>query len=262
MVQPRREKILAEVFNRGHVTVSELAEALGVSAATVRRDLRVLADGGELELVHGGAVSKRDAAYTFRARRMRNVEAKRTIGRLAAGLVADNDQIFIDSGTTCFEMAPYLRDRRGLSVIVNSIQLAMELDSPALSVIVLGGQYRPERLDTIGPLATASLEKLRGFLAFVGADGLSMEFGLTANDIERADLYGLAVGHARQTILLADHAKFTTTSLYRVADLEAISRIVTDRQPSEDWRAFLRDKGIEVIYPDPAGQVPGGNSTT
>ena len=250
----RRERILAEVFDRGHVTVAELSSNLSVSAATVRRDLRALGEAGQLALVHGGAVCRRDAACSFRARQLRNAEAKRLIGRLAAGLVADDDQIFIDSGTSCFEMAPYLRDRRGLSVVVNSLALATELDAGGLNVILLGGQYRPERMDTIGPLATASLAKLRGYLAFVGADGLSMEFGLTASDIERADLYGLAVANARETVLLADHTKFTTTSLYKVADLATISRIVTDRRPAGEWCEFLQDKGIDLVHPGPDGR--------
>jgi DeoR/GlpR family transcriptional regulator of sugar metabolism len=258
-MQHRRERILSEVLEHGHVTVADLSAGLDVSAATVRRDLKAMAGSGQIELVHGGAVSRRDPAHAFRARRMRNTEAKRIIGRLAAGLVADNSQIFIDSGTTCLEMASHLRDRRGLSIVVNSLQLAMVLDTAGLNVIVLGGHYRPERMDTIGPLTTAALEKLRGYVAFLGSDGLSMEFGLTANDIERADLYGLAVGHAKETILLADHTKFTTTSLYKVADLEAVSKIVTDREPSADWRSFLQDEGIELIHPDP-DEVRGGDS--
>lgn len=250
-MQERRERILAELLDRGHVTVADLSASLEVSAATIRRDLKALAGAGELAMVHGGAVSRRDGAYSFRAKRLRNAEAKRIIGRLAAALVSDHDQIFIDSGTSCFELALNLRDRRGLSVIVNSLALAIELNTTGLNVIVLGGHYRPERMDTIGPLATASLEKLRGYVAFVGADGLSRDFGLTANDIERADLYGLAVGNARETILLADHTKFATASLYKVADLEVVSKIVSDRRPAGDWCEFLEAKGIELIYPGP-----------
>ncbi len=245
----RREKILAEAFRHGHVTVSGLAEKLDVSDATIRRDLRALADEGQIQLAYGGAVVARNAGQSFRAKALRNVEAKRAIGRLAAGLVGDGDQVFLDSGTTCFEIARHLRVRRGLSVIANSVRLGEELAAPGVSVILLGGQYRSERMDTVGPIATATLEQLRGYAAFVGTDGLSPEFGLTASDIESAALFRLAVRNAREAILVADHSKFATPSLYRIVEWDAIGRVVTDEPPSDEWQAFFRDRGIAVITP-------------
>jgi len=199
--------------------------------------------------VHGGAVLGHGNDLSFRSKSMRNVEAKRIIGRLAAELVSDGDQILLDSGTTCFQMAPFLRSKRGLLVIVNSTRLAMELNASGLSVILLGGQYRPPRMDTIGPLATAALDQLRGYLLFIGADGLSADFGLTAGDIDSADLYRRAVGNARETVLLADHSKFQTPSLFKIVGFDAISRIVTDREPSTQWMEFLESRKIQVIYP-------------
>ncbi|MEY4941529.1 MAG: hypothetical protein RIQ93_3264, partial [Verrucomicrobiota bacterium] len=77
-----------------------------------------MAENGEIEVVYGGATLRRSSDYSFRSKGMRNVEAKRVIGALAAKLVADDDQIFLDSGTTCFEMALFLKGRRGLSIIV------------------------------------------------------------------------------------------------------------------------------------------------
>jgi DeoR/GlpR family transcriptional regulator of sugar metabolism len=176
------------------------------------------------------------------------VEAKRVIGKLAAELVPDGEHIFLDSGTTSFEMTPFLKRRRGLSIIVNSARLALELDSPGVQVILLGGLYRPDRMDTTGPLATSTLEQLRGYVAFIGADGLHREFGLAAADIESAQLYRLAVGNARETVLLADHSKFTSPSLYKIVDWERISRVVTDREPSGEWLEFFQQQNIEVIF--------------
>ncbi|NQU75685.1 MAG: DeoR/GlpR transcriptional regulator [Planctomycetes bacterium] len=245
----RRDKILTELYDQQHVTATALAEVLSVSTATVRRDLRVLAEAGRLEQVYGGATLPRNGDYSFHAKAGRNVEAKRIVGRLAAELVADGEQLFIDSGTTCFEMVPYLKRKRGLSVIANSARVALELDTPKLNVILLGGQYRPDRMDTVGPLATAALEQLRGYSAFIGADGLSMEFGLTASDIASAHLYRLAVCNAQKTVLLVDHTKFLAPSLCRIVDWDAICRVVTDRPPVPRWMAFLQEKGIEITYP-------------
>ncbi len=245
----RRDRIIAQLLEQREVTASALAASLGASGATIRRDLHAMAKAGELELVYGGAVLPKKSDFSFRSKALRNVEAKRIIGQLAAARVEDGDQIFVDSGTTCFEMIPHLKSKKGLSVIANSARLALELDSPNVNVIMLGGQYRPGRMDTIGPLATAALERLRGYVAFIGADGLSMEFGLTASDIESAHLFGLAVRNARQTVVLADHSKFTSPSLCRIIEWDAVSVIITDRAPSAEWQRFLHERKIEIITP-------------
>jgi len=248
--QHRGESILSQIYEKGRVTVKDLAGEFSVSDATIRRDLRALAEGGQVELVYGGAALVKAHDYSFQSKGMRNVEDKRVIGELAAGLVGDNEQIFIDSGTTSFQMAQFLKGRRGLSIIANSARLALELDTPGLNVILLGGQYRPHRMDTIGPMATAALEQLRGYVAFIGADGLSMEFGLAANDIESAHLYDLAVRNSRKAVLVADHTKFLAPSLFKIVEFDAISQVVTSRRPLAEWMSFFDDRGIDVICPE------------
>ncbi len=249
--QQRRQRILATVLERGQATVKDLARDMAVSEATVRRDLRGLADGGEVELVYGGATLPRTSDFSFRSKAQRNVESKRIIGKLAAALVAAGETVFLDSGTTAFAMAPHLKRQRALSVIVNSARLAAELGTgngdPEL--ILLGGRFRADTMDTIGPLALATLEQLRGFRLFLGADGLSTEFGVTAADMESAHLYRLAIRNARETILLVDHSKFLSPSLVRICGFESLSRIVTDRAPSPDWLEFLNEQGIGLLHP-------------
>jgi len=245
--ETRKEVIIAELYDKSKVTVSGLAIKLQVSEATIRRDLKTLADDGLLELVYGGAVLPKVPDFSFHSKGMRNIKEKRIIGKIAAELINDNDQIFIDSGTTCFQMAPHLKRKRNLTIIANSARLAMELDS-TFNVILLGGKYRPERMDTIGPLAMKTLENLRGYTAYIGADGLSPEIGLMASDIESAHLYSLAIANAAKTILLVDHSKFAAPSLYKIVDFEAISKIVTDEELSGEWVQFLGDKNIEIIF--------------
>ncbi len=246
----RREKILAAILEKRHVSARDLAADVSASEATVRRDLKALAAEGEIELVYGGATLRRPSDYSFRSKGQRNVEAKRVVGRLAADLVGEDEQIFLDSGTTCFEMLPFLKVRRRLSIICSSARLALEMDTPGISVILLGGQYRPDRMDTVGSLATATLDQLRGYLCFIGADGLDREFGPAAADLESADLNRRAVRNARQTVLLVDHTKFAAASLCKIVDWELVSRIVTNRAPSPEWMDFLGARGIQVDYPE------------
>ncbi len=262
----RRDRILSSLVDKTHLTVRDLSAVLAVSEATIRRDLRSLADDGKLTLVHGGATLSPVSGFSFDAKHLRNLDAKKIVGALAAELVTDNDQVFLDSGTTCFEMAAHLRRRRNLSIILNSTRLAIELQGVTqthhgggamtggngtgnLSLIMLGGQYRPDRMDTIGPIATSTLEQLRGYQCFIGADGLAMDFGPSAADIDSAHLYRLAIQHARETIVVVDHSKFQSASLFKLVDWPRIQKLVTDQTPDEPWLTFFRGQNIEVIVP-------------
>ncbi len=248
-IQQRREGILTLAYRHGHVSIRQLSEHLKVSEATVRRDLHNLAAEGLLELSRGGAAVARNSDYSFLSKSMRNIEAKRLIAQLAANLVQDGDQIFIGSGTTCFGMAAHLRGRKGLSVIVNSVRTALELQSPGIDVLLLGGQYRPERMDTVGPLASETIERLRGYRAFLGTDGISQDFGLTSIDIESAHLLRLAARNARECILLADSSKFDRPALYKIIDLQMLKIVITEKEPGPDWLDFFAHHQISVMYP-------------
>jgi DeoR/GlpR family transcriptional regulator of sugar metabolism len=247
--QHRRQQILDEVFARRSATVVDLAAAVEASEATIRRDLKAMADEGQIDLVYGGATIRRASDFSFRSKQQRNIEAKRLIGRLAAELVRDDDQVFLDSGTTCFEMVPHLKRKRGLSLIANSARLALELDSPNTGVILVGGQYRPERMDCVGPLAVTELEQLRGYLCFIGADGVSTDFGPAASDLESAHLNRTAVLGSRETILVVDSTKFAAASLFRIVNWDRISRVITDAQPDAQWTSFFESNGITLLLP-------------
>lgn len=245
----RRQHILDSVRDRQHVSVKSLAIDLQVSEATVRRDLKALADENLVTPVHGGATIPRTRDFSLSSKLQRRLEAKQVIGELAAGLVQDGDQILVDSGTTCLQMAPHLRRRHDVTVVLNSARLAQELAAPGLRLVMLGGQYRPERMDAVGPIAMRTLEQLRGYVLFLGADGLSMDFGVAATDVESADLYRLAVANARETVLLADHSKFASPSMFRIVGWDGIDRVVSDKQPPSEWLAFFAERGIDVIAP-------------
>ena len=179
------------------------------------------------------------------------------IGDLAAQLVHDNELLYVDSGTTCYEMRHLLKHKRGLTIILNSVRLAAELGVNAdLNLIMIGGRYRPERMESVGPLAIEAIEQLRGYLAFIGADGLSKDFGLTASDIETANLYKHVMRNARETVLLADYSKMMSPSLFKIADIADISRVVTDKRPPEEWVEYFETSGIEMIYPNSEQEEP------
>ena len=256
----RQEMILAQLYEKQEVRAAALAKDLEISEATSRRDLRTLAQAGQVVLSYGGAVLARSTGFSFSSKAIRNVEAKRIIGALAASLANNGDQVFIDSGTTAYAMAPHLKSKRGLSVVANSARLVLELDSPNLEVILLGGQYRHERMDTIGPLAQAALDQLHGYVAFLGTDGLSMDHGVTASDVESAFLFRRAAANARKVILLADHSKFAAPSLCRLVGWDAIHLVVTDLLPAPPWLQFFAERSIPLLCPELSQASPGAAS--
>jgi DeoR family deoxyribose operon repressor len=149
-------------------------------------------------------------------------------------------------------MLPHLRDRTDLCLIANSARLALEPLPNSTNLILIGGQFRTDRMDLVGPIAAATLEQLHGFIAFIGADGASMDIGPTASDPESAHINRLAVRHAREAILVVDHSKLTRASVFRIVDWEPVSRVVTDREPPPDWREFFEERDVDVVFPESA----------
>jgi len=245
----RRQEIMSQLLEKKQVTVKALATSMGVSDATVRRDLKALAEEQGLKLVHGGAMLPRERDFSFEAKLRRASEEKRIIGQLAAQLVHDGDRVFFDSGTTCSAMVPHVKKRHDITILANSARLALELDAPGVQLFLIGGEYRPDRMDTIGPMAVDTLNQVRGYAAFIGADGLSMEFGPSASDLASAHLHRQVIQNAHQTVLLVDQSKFGNASLFQIVDWSQISAVVTDSEPEAEWRRFFRDKSITVVFP-------------
>ncbi len=256
-VHARHQSILAQLYERQEVSAKALARVFGVSEATVRRDLRALAATGQVVLSYGGAVLRPGTDYSYRSKATRNIEAKAIIGGLAARLCMEGDQIFLDSGTTCAAMAPHLKAKQGLSIIVNSARLALELESVNTEVILIGGQYRHDRMDTVGPLAHTTLDGLHGYVCFLGADGLSMDHGVMAADVESSYLFRRAAQNAREVVLVADHSKFAAASLCRVVGWDDIDTVVTDGAPSQEWLDFFTAHEIELVCPELAPATAG-----
>jgi len=241
---------MAQLLDKRQITVKELAQTMDVSGATVRRDLKILADEQGLELNHGGASLSPKRDYSFQAKLLRASEAKRIIGLLAGELVNDGDHIFLDSGTTCSEVVQHIKRKHNVTVLANSARLALDLDGTSVRLFMIGGEYRPDRMDNVGPMALITLHTVRGYVAFIGADGVSMDFGPSASDVESSHLHRQVIQNASSTVLLVDHGKLGNASLFQIADWVQVNTVVTDQAPNQEWAEFFREQNIAVIYPD------------
>jgi DeoR/GlpR family transcriptional regulator of sugar metabolism len=241
---------MSQLLEHKQVTVKNLASEMDVSDATVRRDLKALADEQGLRLVHGGATLPRERDFSFQARLMRAVEEKKTIGRLASQLIRDGDHVFLDSGTTCSELVPYVKRMHEITILTNSARLALELNAAGIQLFLIGGEYRPDRMDSIGPMAVSTLNQVRGYTAFIGADGLSSDFGPSASDLASAHLHRQVVANAVATVLLVDHSKFGNASLFQIVEWSQISTVITNKEPDGHWKQFFSDRNIALLFPD------------
>jgi DeoR family fructose operon transcriptional repressor len=149
-------------------------------------------------------------------------------------------------------MVPHVKKMHDITILANSARLALELDASGVQMFLIGGEYRPDRMDTIGPMAVETLNQVRGYMAFIGADGLSMDFGPSASDLASAHLHRQVIHNASQTVLLVDRSKFASPSLFQIVDWSQINSIVTDHEPGSEWRRFFRDRDINVVLPEGA----------
>lgn len=249
----RRDRILRQLDRQGAVKVTALSEALGVSEATLRRDLQLMEDGGLLRRTHGGAVRLKPDESRERSLRDKAAlcaEEKQAIGRAAARLVTPGDIIALNGGTTTIRVARALRPIGNLRLVTNSIGVAAELaDQPDMEVTVTGGTLRGS-LELYGPQAEQALQHLFVHLAFLGVDGLTVRHGLTTYNPLEAHTNRAIMSRAERVVVVADHTKIGRMTMALIAPCSAIHALITDRAAPPAELAALREAGIEVILAD------------
>ncbi|MHA7191917.1 DeoR/GlpR family DNA-binding transcription regulator [Arthrobacter sp. MDT2-16] len=202
------------------MSIDELIAATGASPSTVRRDIRVLEEAGQVVSLRGGAV-RRDHRFIelpAAAKSLLNQPEKASIARAAASLVEDGDTIYLDSGTTATSMLEHLQGTR-VHVITSNTQVFSGPISPTIDITVLGGDYLPDLGSIVGALTDRMLNDLFFDKAFIGTNGISRSAGITTFDIREANKKRLAHEHSQKTFVLADSSKLGQVSLCRAFDL-------------------------------------------
>lgn len=229
------------------VTIGELTETLGVSEATVRRDLEALQRSGLVHRTHGGAVATALHELPYPARSTRQVLEKRAIARVAATLVTPGETLFVGGGSTTLRLAEHLVDV-DVTVVTNSLPVATELSrSRRGQVIVVGGDLRTPELSLVGPRAVEAICSYRASTAFLGVPALDGEHGFTADGDVEAATDTAFIDMAQRTVVLADHTKLGRVSTRQVVPLDALHTVVTDAGATPESCADLRAAGTHVV---------------
>lgn len=246
LAEQRAEKILTELAQRRAATVTDLCQVTGASEATIRRDLNALAKQGKLSKVHGGAMLAGGEFHSEELdmetkRGLRTGEKDRT-ARYAAGLIGDDDVVFLDAGTTVLRMAEHLRTSKAL-FLTNSIECACRLMERNLRTHVLGGMLKAGTMALIGAETLAALRRYNFTKAFLGVNGVTISQGFTTPDPEEAAVKALAASRAQEVYVVADSSKFgRVTAAVMLSISSAV--IITDRLPDPSYREYTEVREV------------------
>lgn len=246
----RQHKILQILENNPGVRVSDLSASLGVSQATVRRDLDRLSEVGQIQRIHGGAIlTERVRLQAPVIQRItQNSDEKRRIGKIAATLINEGDTVFIGSGSTTQEVARNLSGRHNITVITNAMPVINQLSQDAgIILIATGGFLRSSELSFIGHLTEEVLGELRPQKVIMGIQAISLVEGLTNDYLPEVSTDRVIIQSAPEVILVADHTKFGRVCAALVAPITAIHTLVTDSGIDASTLASLRQVVRSVL---------------
>lgn len=229
-----RQRIILRRLEHGQIVKSkELAGELHASESTIRRDLTELEEAGLLTRIHGGAKKKATLGFedALSEKSLKNKHAKEAIARTAVQLIAENEYIYLDAGTTTLEMIPYLKSKQ-IHVVTNGIKQAALLANENISAYILGGSIKLATQAVTGISAYRELSAFRFDRVFLGMNSVDAASGYSTPDDEEAQLKRLALTLTKHAYVLADASKMRKMSFCQVAPLKQ-AVLICDRLPSE-----------------------------
>ena len=241
LTQERHNKILELLTKQDTVTVGELSQGLETSESTIRRDLITLDKMGKVKKVHGGAAAIHRVSTVFEedvtTKSALNVTEKEAIGRVAAGLVTNDDFVFIDAGTTTAAMIDFIYDNVRATFVTNGIVHAKKLIQKGLKAYIIGGQIKLTTEAVVGTEAINNLRKYNFTKTFIGTNGISVKGGYSTPDVEEAAVKSEVLKRGRNNFILGDHTKFDKEYAVTFGILKDAC-IVTDELEDNEFREY------------------------
>ena len=239
MKSQRLDMIEEYVLEHKNASLDTLCEKFNVSKNTIRRDVDILLKRGSIMKVYGGVAALETPQtlplLSYEERGGRFPDEKKEICRRAAELVAEDDTIYIDTGTTCLNLVDFIADKH-CTILTNSLLIFNKAASyPNLDIISVPGKLNRKTLSFTGPDINDYLQTYNISMAFMACTGVTMKSGLT---------------NANSMILLADHSKFGRISLMTYSSMEKLDAIVTDQPLPEEYDSFCQEHGIRVMTID------------
>jgi DeoR family transcriptional regulator of aga operon len=249
-IAERHAYILTLLQKSGAVSVANLSEAMGVTAVTVRKDLKTLEEKGALLRSHGGAslpdtyVNDRSVAEKMQVR----VLEKQQIAERAVQLLQPEEAVIVGSGTTVRAFAKAIPKSMPLTVLTSAMNVTLSLiDHPKVEIVQLGGVVRKSSRSVVGHYSEAMLADFACSKLFLSVDGISPDFGLTTSNMMEAHLNAQMIKAVPQAIVLADSSKFGKKGFGRICGLEDVHTVITDAGLSADYQQAIEEMGVRVM---------------
>jgi len=248
----RRAEILEVLQEKGEISVLTLSQRYKISDVSIRNDLAHLEKKGLLIRTRGGAIKSQPVNFdlNLNQRLKTNYKEKQRIGKKAIEYIRDNYTIVMDNGSTVLEVARNLKGLKNIKLITNSLPIAdLVADYPGIDVIIPGGEMRAEMRSLVGSMAEKSILNYHCDIAFLGADGIHIDMGISTPQIEEAALSEKMIQISNQVIVVSDSSKFGRKSFVKFGDLKDIDIIITDKGINEaELKAFdMIDTKIDLV---------------
>lgn len=247
----RRRKIVDLVEGRGSVAVQELSRELGVSEATIRRDLRELGESGAVTRTHGGVVNNASAFIDLpnEERLLVHAEEKGRIGRAAIELLSGDETVFLDAGTTALAVAENAHRRPNCRYVTTCLRIASRLrDQKIPNFYLIGGAYIGVNDSFGGRIAISAIRTLSFDISFLCCSAIDLERGaISIGDEGYSQIQAEVVEATRRNMIVAHHEKLEAGGFIRTASLDDIDCLITDTGLGEDDRRRLETAQIEVV---------------
>ena len=243
----RRQFILDELYKNKAVAVNELAQQLGVTTMTIRRDLQLLEDNAVL-------TESLVKEATYHNRKLVRIQEKRQIAEAALPLIESSMSIYLDAGTTNYELAELIAKKRwdGLTVVTNDLNdLAIAqvlMPAAGLDVIMLGGYVDEESGSTCGALATNMVRQMHFDLNFLGTQAVTPDWRVMTANAQKIDLKRACVEAADKTVLAADHSKFKKHKLHYIFDIWAMDVVISDYVLEPEEEKLFQEHNVTFIH--------------
>ncbi len=249
----RREAMLQYLKQQGRITIAEMVERFGCSEATARRDLEQLEAEHPVIRTIGGAMYDGMHAVRelpFAEKTGLSMLEKEQIAGLAAELIAEGDVVGLSGGTTNYLIAKLLKNRKGITVVTNAVNIAMELAGSQIQVVVTGGIMRHNSFELCGPLGEGMVSQLHIGKMFIGVDGISANGGITTYSEQEAQIAKALIKRSQATYAVFDHTKTDKTSLFSIADLSELCGVITDLPMPAELESALQANQIRIYRAD------------
>lgn len=244
----RLQAIRETLYKNGSVEVVNLSKTLSVSEMTIRRDLDKLEKEGLIVKTYGGAILKKETTEESSLdEKDKKNKLHLNIAKMASQLIEDDEVVFIGGGSILNELSDYLRDKKGLVVVTNNINIAMNILSyKTVKVIITAGEIDPATGDIFGYETIHSLDNILIEKAFVSVDGIDSDLGYTTNTKEYLELYEVIKRISNRIILVAEHKQYGKRGLKRIAQLDEIKEVVADKNIPDMFKEYYFNNDVKV----------------